>query len=125
MKRLTLTLLLLALLLTACAGTATPAPTESPLSPAETRPNLVTAEGTLRPAPAVELAFAQGGIVADVLAQPGEKVAAGDVLARLVGIETVQAELAAAQLEQTLARQALDQLLRSALLGTEIGRAHV
>lgn len=117
MKKLTLTLALLALLLTACAGTASPAPTEIPLSPAETRPTLVTAEGMLLPAPSIELAFAQGGVVAEVLAQPGEKVAAGDVLARLVGIETVQAELAAAQLEQTLARQALDQLQRNALPG--------
>lgn len=119
MKKLTLTLALLALLLTACAGTATPTPTESPLSPGErdgVRADLVTAEGTLLPAPSVELAFAQGGLVAEVLAQPGEKVAAGDVLARLVGIETVQAELAAGKLEQVNAQVALDQLQRNALL---------
>lgn len=116
MKKITLTTLLLALLLTACAGIATPAPTESPLSPTETRPNLVTAEGTLLPAPCIELAFAQGGVVAEVLAQPGEKVAAGEVLARLVGIETVRAELAAGKLEQVNAQVALDQLQRNALL---------
>ncbi|MFO7586329.1 MAG: efflux RND transporter periplasmic adaptor subunit, partial [Anaerolineales bacterium] len=81
-----------------------------------TQPNLVTAEGTLRPAPSIELAFAQGGLVAEVLVRPGDKVAAGDVLARLVGIETVQAELAAGQLAQTQAEQALDQLKRNALL---------
>lgn len=116
MKKLTLTLVLFTLLLTACTGTATPTPTASPLAPAETQPNLVTAEGTLRPASSIELAFAQGGLVAEVLARPGDKVATGDVLARLVGIETVQAELAAGQLEQTLAEQALDQLKRNALL---------
>jgi multidrug efflux pump subunit AcrA (membrane-fusion protein) len=116
MKKLTLTLALFTILLTACAGTSTPTPTESPLAPAETQPNLVTAEGTLRPASSIELAFAQGGLVAEVLAQPGEKVATGDVLARLVGIETVQAELAAGQLAQTQAEQALDQLKRNALL---------
>lgn len=116
MKKLTLPLVLFTLLLTACAGTATPAPTEIPLSPAETQPNIVTAEGTLRPAPSIELAFAQGGLVAEVLARPGDKVIAGDVLARLVGIETVQAELAAGQLAQTQAEQALDQLKRNALL---------
>lgn len=116
MKKLTLTLALFTLLLTACAGTATPTPTESPLAPAETQPNIVTAEGTLRPAPSIELAFAQGGLVAEVLARPGDKVAAGDVLARLVGIETVQAELAAGQLAQTQAEQALEQLKRNVLL---------
>jgi multidrug resistance efflux pump len=115
MKKLTLTLVLLTLLLTACAGTTTPAPTAAPVvEPVET--NLVTAEGKLLPAPSIELAFAQGGVVAEVLAKPGEKVAAGDVLARLVGIETVQAELAAGQLEQILAQQTLDQLRRNALL---------
>lgn len=119
MKKLIITLALLALLLTACAGTATPAPTESPLSPGEmdgVRTGIVTAEGKLLPAPSVELAFAQGGLVAEVLAQPGEKVAAGQVLARLVGIETVQAELAAGKLEQVNAQVALDQLQRNALL---------
>jgi multidrug efflux pump subunit AcrA (membrane-fusion protein) len=116
MKKLTLTLALFTLLLTACAGTATPTPTESPLAPAETQPNIVTAEGNLRPTPSIELAFAQGGLVAEVLARPGDKAAAGDVLARLVGIETVQAELAAGQLAQTQAEQTLEQLKRNALL---------
>ena len=146
MKKLTLTLTLLALLLTACAGTIAPTvvePVENRReAQSESSASVVTAEGTLIPAPAIELAFAQGGVVAEVLAQPGENVAAGDVLARaaaclhpcssmlagenvaagdvlarLVGIETVQAELAAARLEQTLAQQALDQLQRNALIG--------
>jgi len=116
MKKLTLTLLFLALLLTACAGTATPVLTAEPVTQAESTLNFVTAEGKLLPAPAVELAFAQGGVVAEVLAQPGDKVAAGEALARLVGIETVQAELAAAKLEQVNAQVALDQLQRNALL---------
>lgn len=120
MKKLTLTLVLLALLLTACAGTATPAvvePVETQRSTqAESSPSLVTAEGKLLPAPAAELAFAQGGIVAEVLVLPGQKVAAGEVLARLVGIETVQAELAAGKLEQVNAQAALDQLQRNALV---------
>lgn len=115
MKKLTLLLALLALLLTACTGTATP--TAAPVVElVETNPNLVTAEGKLLPAPAVELAFAQGGVVAEVLARPGDKLQAGDVLARLIGIETVQAELAAGKLEQVNAQVALDQLQRNALL---------
>ncbi|PKN91607.1 MAG: hypothetical protein CVU44_18680 [Chloroflexi bacterium HGW-Chloroflexi-6] len=116
MKKLTLTLAVIALLLTACTGTATPAPTVEPATQAETNPSVVTAEGKLLPAPAVELAFAQGGVVAEVLAQPGDKVAAGEVLARLIGIETVQAELAAGKLEQVNAQVVLDQLQRNALL---------
>lgn len=116
MKKLTLTFIFLTLLLTACTGTATPAPTAEPITQAESTPNIVTAEGSLLPHSSLELAFAQGGLVAEVLARPGDKVATGDVLARLVGIETVQAELAAGQLERTLAEQALDQLKRNALL---------
>ncbi len=103
MKKLHLFLstLLLIAALTACSGTATPAPTPAaPLSPEErdgVRVGLVTAEGKLLPAPAVSLGFAQGGMVAEVLAKPGDQVAAGAVLARLVGVKTVEAQIAAAQ----------------------------
>lgn len=116
MKKLIIFLALLALLLTACTGTATPAPTVEPATQTESNPSVVTAEGKLLPAPAVELAFAQGGVVAEVLAQPGDKLQAGDVLARLVGIETVQAELAAGKLERVNAQVVLDQLQCNALL---------
>jgi multidrug resistance efflux pump len=114
MKKFTFPLLLAALLLTACSGAATPAPASAPI--AAESPRVVTAEGTLLPAPAAELAFAQPGIVAEILVTPGDKVAADDALARLDGIETVRAELAAAQLEETLAKQAVDAMQRNALL---------
>jgi HlyD family secretion protein len=99
MKKLTLTLVLLSLVLTACTGTATPAaPTAAEPTPvAETASGVATAEGKLLPAPAVKLAFAQGGVVAEVLVKPGDKVATGEVLARLVGIKSVQAQIATAQ----------------------------
>ena len=107
MKKLTLTIVLFALLLAACTGTATPAVVEPVASSpqgetqratqAESNPNVVTAEGKLIPAPSARLAFAQGGVIAEVLVKPGDKVAAGDVLARLVGIDLVRADLAAAQ----------------------------
>lgn len=90
------TLLLIAIL-TACAGITAPSPAAESNTTAESASNVITAEGKLLPAPAVELAFAQGGVVAEVLVKPGQVVAAGDVLARLVGIKTVQADLAAAQ----------------------------
>ena len=70
MKKLTLPLVLFTLLLSACAGTATPTPIAEPVTQAESTPNIVTAEGTLRPAPSIELAFAQSGLVAEVLARP-------------------------------------------------------
>ncbi len=92
-----LSALLLITTLTACAGAAAASSATGPDTAAESAPGSVTAEGKLLPAPAVELAFAQGGVVAEVLVRPGQVVAAGDVLARLVGIKTVQAELVAAQ----------------------------
>jgi len=109
------TIILITLLLAACTGANTPVPTAESVTD-ESTPNTVTAEGTLLPAPSAELAFAQGGVVAEILVQHGERVSAGDVIARLVGIESVQAELAAAKLEQTLAQQSLDALHRNALL---------
>lgn len=114
-KTLLSTLIFISIILTACSGTATATPTAEPKKE-ETTSNTITAEGTLLPSPSVELAFAQGGVVAEILIQPGDKVTEGDVIARLVGIESIQAELAAAQLEQTLAQQVLDELHRNALL---------
>jgi len=70
----------------------------------------------LLPERTAELAFPQGGVVKEILVQSGEQVVEGDVIARLIGIESVQAELAAAKLEQTLAQQALDSIHRNALL---------
>lgn len=113
-KTLLSTLILISIFLTACSGANTPVVKAEPAIE-ETDPNTITAEGTLIPSPSVELAFAQGGVVAEILVQAGDKVTKGDVIARLVGIETVQAELAAAQLEQTLAQQSLDALHRNAL----------
>jgi HlyD family secretion protein len=96
-------LLLISLALTSCAGltaaptAATPTAQAAGAAAKESTPGLVTAEGKLLPSPAVQLAFAQGGVVAEVLAKPGDKVAAGDVLARLVGVKAVQADIASAQ----------------------------
>ena len=107
--------ILITVLLTACSGENTPAPTvESATN--ESSPDSVTAEGTLLPDPSVKLAFAQGGLVKEIFAQPGDRLSAGDIIAQLVGVESVRAELAAAKLEQTLAQQALDALHRNALL---------
>ena len=108
-------LILVAFLITACDGNGTVVPIAEP-AVNETNPTTVTAEGTLLPERTAELAFPQGGVVKEILIQAGEQVAKGDVIARLIGIESVQAELAAAKLEQTLAKQALDSIHRNALL---------
>ena len=111
-------ILLSALILSACSLTSltgSPTPQPTPIA-AVSAPGLVTAEGKLLPTPAVQLAFAQGGVVAEVLVKPGDKVAAGDVLARLVGVKTVEADMAAAQaqFDQTYnAAMAQDQTNRS------------
>ena len=109
------TIILLSILLAACNGTNTPAPTAEP--PKEVPiPNSVTAEGVLLPERSAELAFVQGGVVKEILVQPGERVSEGDMIARLIGIESARVELTAAKLEQTLAQQALDSIHRNALL---------
>jgi HlyD family secretion protein len=110
MKKIALTLVSLALLLTACAGTATPAEIQPVETQADTLPSSVTAEGKLLPALSAELALAQGGVIAEVLVKPGDEVAAGDVLARLTGAQSLQAALSRAELEILTAQQALDQL---------------
>jgi len=116
MKRTFLSILMLtAFFITACDGNGTAVPTAEPATN-EIAPTTVTAEGTLLPERTASLAFPQGGVVKEILARPGEQVAEGDVIARLIGIESVQAELAAANLEQTLAQQTLDSILRNALL---------
>jgi HlyD family secretion protein len=118
MKKLSLTLVFLALLLTACTGTATPAAVDPVKTQVETQTSTVTAEGKLLPALSVEFALAQGGVIAEVPVKPGDKVAAGDVLARLVGIETVQASLSRAELEILTAQLELDQLTSPWTLAT-------
>jgi multidrug resistance efflux pump len=116
MKQTSLFLLIVSILLTACTGATTPTPTAAPQLEQEDAGNSVIAEGVLIPVSAIELAFVQAGVVSEVFAQPGQMLAAGEPIARLAGIETIRAELAAAQLEQTLAQQALDQLYRDAFL---------
>jgi multidrug resistance efflux pump len=93
-KSLLSTFISLVFLLTACGETNTPVPTVEPVQ--ETRP-VVVAEGTLLPDPSIELAFAQPGILAEVLVAEGDLVTEGQVIARLENIEVLQAEVARAE----------------------------
>ena len=92
----------LAFLLTACGESNTPAPT---VEPVQETSSVVVAEGTLLPDPSVELAFAQPGILAEVLVTEGDLVTEGQVIARLENIEVLQAEVALAEEVYLLAEQ--------------------
>ncbi len=109
MKKLVITFFVLVFTLAAC-GTPTTATPEAiqTLAPA----NAVIAEGRLVPAQDATLAFTARGTVIEVRVKIGDKVKAGDVLARLGGQS--DAALAAAQLELVSAQQAVDALTDSA-----------
>jgi multidrug resistance efflux pump len=112
MKNCILPVLLLALLLAGCSD----APAAVPTASAEAQTvSAVTAEGKISPRIKANLAFIQAGSIGEVRVKPGDQVAEDAVLARLVGIESVQAEVAAAEVEHALAAQALETLHREAL----------
>lgn len=114
MKKSLYLILALTIMLAACSNNATP--TAAPeLTTAEISLNEVVAEGRLLPAPSVELAFAQAGVVEEVLAGPGQEVVAGQVIARLQNIEALQAEVARAEETCLLAEQAFGRAEAEAL----------
>jgi HlyD family secretion protein len=109
MKKITILFFVFAFALAACGTPATATPdSAATLAPA----NAVIAEGHLVPAQDATLAFQARGTVVEVDARIGDKVKAGDVLARLGGQS--DAAFAAAQLELVGARQSLDSLRESA-----------
>jgi multidrug efflux pump subunit AcrA (membrane-fusion protein) len=106
MKKTFLSIMVLTvILLTACGNPNFTTPTTEPVAAATTF-NTVTAEGTLLPASSVELAFAQPGIIAEVLVSEGDQVREGQVIARLENIEVMQAEVARAEEAYLIAEQA-------------------
>jgi len=80
----------------------------------ESRPSLVSAEGRVVPVQFARLSFNTGGLVEKVLVLKGEAVASGEAIARLDGHSRLAAGLAAAELEQLSAQQALDALYEDA-----------
>lgn len=70
----------------------------------------VVASGTVVPAKEAQMAFALGGELEMVNVEVGDKVEAGQVLARLAGTEQLQAALSKAELEVLVAQQALKKL---------------
>src|SRR4030067_90799 len=80
----------------------------------ESPPGLVSAEGRVVPVQFAHLSFNTGGLVEEVLVLKGETVASEEAIARLDGHSRLAAGLAAAELEQLSAQQALDALYEDA-----------
>jgi len=95
-----LALIVLALTLAACgSATATPEATQVPTVVAD---DTIIAEGKLEPTKYAELALNASGLVSEVLFDEGDKVAAGDVIARLDASEAQTLESAQAKAAQEL-----------------------
>jgi multidrug resistance efflux pump len=99
---------------TAAANANQPDPEEIPLVIADTN---IVSEGMLVPQDFVDLAFAAGGEVAQVLVEDGDDVLTGDVIARLSGGERLESGVTAARLELQAAQSELlaAQIARQAL----------
>lgn len=96
---------------------ATPTPTQVVESTSyEPINKQVAAEGELVPVKYAELAFSISGIVEEIFVDEGEKVKAGDVIARLRGSEIIDAQIATAELAQISAQQSLDDIYSNASL---------
>jgi HlyD family secretion protein len=107
-KLIVISLLISGIMLTACGGTATPVnePVESEIPIAIADTNIVS-EGSLVPREFVDLAFAAGGEVSEVLVEEGDMVETGDVIARLSGRERLESSVATAKLELQAAQAEL------------------
>lgn len=103
-------ILLVSLALPSCGTNSKTGNTPTP-APA---PMVFVAEGQVGPRSDLTLAFTVRGKVAEILVSKGEKVAVGQVLIRLSDQEQAQAALAGAQFEHLAAKQAYDDLLRTA-----------
>ena len=93
-------LFILALSIAACSGaTATPEATQVPTVMAD---NAIVTEGRLEPIHYTELALNASGLVSEVLVAEGDKVAVGDVIARVESTEAQTLEDAQTKAAQEL-----------------------
>ena len=105
--------LLLLLSLTACGPTETANQPEIETLPLEVsvNPQYIIAEGIVLPAKSASLSFINGGVVDEILAEEGDKVKEGDVIAVLSGSEQLNAAVASAEYAVMEAQQNLDNFL--------------
>jgi HlyD family secretion protein len=107
-------IVLISLAISGCsAGSSAATPTPSSTAESDFVP-VVSATGKVVPATWANLSFPTAGVVEQVEVAEGDEVKSGEVLIRLRGSEALQAALAAAELEEMSARQALDTLLENA-----------
>jgi multidrug resistance efflux pump len=93
--------------------TAIPAPADPEIETGHI--DVISAEGVVVPAKYVTLSFSGvGGVVDEVLVEEGERVQAGQVLARLGEREDIEAAISAVELELLAAQQELDTLYEEA-----------
>ena len=105
--------ILFALALTACASQqAAPTAETAPAAPVLSA-DTVVAEGHIKPALAANLAFQARGTVEEINVKIGDRVSAGDVLARLSNASQAEAQLAGANLELISAQFEFDTLVRT------------
>src|SRR5262245_10100771 len=90
MKSKLLLSLILSLLVASCSAPATPTPAALPPVVDDLS---VVADGRLLPAQSLDLSFAAGGQVAQVLVAENDTVAAGALIAQLKSNEALQAQL--------------------------------
>lgn len=76
----------------------------------------IIAEASVIPAKDTSLAFVTSGVVSEVLVKEGQAVKAGEVVARLTGIESLRATVSGIDLEILSAQQDLDNLKQNAAL---------
>ncbi len=112
-RRTTIWLIAAVFMLAACDQINPPAEEEPTEVPIVVDDFAVIAEGNLVPSQFVELSFTTGGEIVEVLVEEGDRVEAGQVLARLENFESLdalEAAVAGAQLELLSATQALEAL---------------
>jgi multidrug efflux pump subunit AcrA (membrane-fusion protein) len=103
-------ILSLALFLSACSGFGQPATPTPASQSAEPAASLVSATGVVVPETWASLSLPTGGNLVELLVQEGDIVEAGQVLLRLDGSESLQAELTTAGEQLLTAEQNLDSL---------------
>jgi multidrug efflux pump subunit AcrA (membrane-fusion protein) len=115
LKRVLVVLMVTALLVLPACSQGTPTATvETNEAVVEDINTVVSATGIVLPSKEVILSFPTAGVVEEVMVEEGDLIEEGDTLMVLEGREQAQAALEAAQLEQILAKQGLDEVQRTA-----------